>query len=68
MNLIFKHLCPNVVFDDDVLLPVFKLNSRIFKDMSGTKTKLHFVGNVEFPPQVRQLLQERMPTVYGLPT
>ena len=51
VDLIFKHLCPNVVFDDDVLLHVFQLNSRIFKDMIGTETKLHFVGNIEFPPQ-----------------
>ena len=67
VDLIFKHLCPNVVFDDDVLLPIFQLNSRVFKDMIGTENRLHFVGNVDFPPQVRQLLQERFPTVYGLP-
>ena len=67
VDLIFKYLYHNVVFDDDVLFPFFQLNSRIFKDMIGTETILHFVGNIEFPPQVRQLLQERMPTVYGLP-
>ena len=67
VDLIFKHLCPHVVFEDDVLLPVFQLNSRVFKDMIGTENKLQFVGNVHFPPQVRQLLQERMPTVYAPP-
>ena len=36
VDLIFKHLCPNVVFDDDVLLHIFQLNSRVFKDMIGT--------------------------------
>ena len=67
VDLIFKHLCPNVVFADDVLLPVFQLNPRVFKDMIGTENRLQFVGDVNLPPQVRQLLQERMPTMYGLP-
>ena len=28
---------------------------------------MHLFGNIEFPPQVKQLLRERMPTLYGLP-
>ena len=64
VDLIFKHLCHNIVFEDDVLLLVFKLNSRFFKDMIGTENRLQFVGNVIFPPHVMQLLQERMPIVH----
>ena len=35
--------------------------------MIGTENRLQFEGNVSFPPQVRQLLQERMPTVHSSP-
>ena len=58
---------------DDVLLPVFQLHSRIFKDMIELKISCKLSTEVEvckcyvFFTQVRQLLQERMPTVYGSP-
>lgn len=32
-----------------------------------TGNKLHFVGDFEYPIQVRQLLQQKMSIVYGLP-
>ena len=36
VDLIFKHLCPNIIFENDVLLSIFKLNPKVFKDMIGT--------------------------------
>ena len=40
VDLIFKYLCPNIVFENDSYLPVFQLNSRVFRDMIGTDNKL----------------------------
>ena len=53
--------------ENDSYLPVFQLNSRVFRDMIGTENKLHVVGNVPFITRVRHLLKERMPIVYGSP-
>ena len=66
VDLIFKYLCPGVVFENDSYLHVFQLNSRVFRDIIGTDNKLPAeVAHVTFLSQVRPLLQERMPTVYG---
>ena len=66
-DLIFKYLCPDIVFENDSYLHVFQLNSRVFRDMIGTENKLPYGANVSFISQVRHLLQERMPIVYGSP-
>ena len=65
VDLIFKYLCPDIVFENDSSLPVFQLNSRVFRDMIGTDNKLPEGVNVTFLSQARPLLQERLPTVYG---
>ena len=65
VDLIFKYLCPDIVFENDSYLPVFQLNSRVFRDMVGTDNKLPEGVHVTFLSQVRYLLQERLPTVYG---
>ena len=65
VDLIFKYLCPDIVFENDYYLPVFQLNSRVFRDMIGTDNKFPEGVHVTFLSQVRPLLQERMPTVYG---
>ena len=65
VDLILKYLCPDVVFENDSYLPVFQLNSRVFRDIIGTDNKLPEGVHVTFLSQVRHLLQERMPTVYG---
>ena len=65
VDLIFKYLCPDIVFENDSYLHVFQLNSRVFRDMIGTNNKLPEGAHVTFLSQVRHLLQERMPTVYG---
>ena len=62
VDLIFKYLCLDIVFENDSYLPVFQLNSRVFRDMIGTENKLPDGANVSFISQVRHLLQERMPT------
>ena len=68
VDLIFKYLCPDAVFENDLFLPVFQLNSRVFRDMIGTDRKLPEMVDVTFLSQVRHLLKERMPTVYGSPS
>ena len=65
VDLIFRYLCPDIVFENDSDLPVFQLNSRVFRDMVGTDNKLPEGVHVTFLSQVRPLLQERLPTVYG---
>ena len=65
VDLIFRYLCPDIVFENDSDLPVFQLNSRVFRDMVGTNNKLPEGVHVTFLSQVRPLLQERLPTVYG---
>ena len=65
VDLIFKYLCPDVVFENDSYLPVFQLNSRVFRDIIGTYNRLPERVHVTFLSQVMPLLQERMPTVYG---
>ena len=65
VDLIFKYLCPNIVFENDSYLPVFQLNSRVFRDMIGTDNKLPEGVHVSFLSHARPLLQERLPTVYG---
>ena len=47
---------------------MFQLNSRVFIDMIGTDNKFPEGVHVTFLSQVRPLLQERMPTVYGFVT
>ena len=64
-DLIFKYLCPDIVFENDSSLPVFQLNPRVFRDMIETDNKLPEGVHVTFLSQVRPLLQERFPTVYG---
>ena len=64
VDLIFRYLCPDVVFENDSDLHVFQLNSRVFRDMVGTDNKLPEGVHVTFLSQVRPLLQERLPTVY----
>ena len=65
VDLIFKYLCPDIVFENDSYLPVFQLNLRVFRDMVGTDNKFPEGVHVTFLSQVRHLLQERLPTVYG---
>ena len=65
VDLIFIYLFPDIVFENDSSLPVFQLNSRVFRDMIGTDNKLPEGVHVTFLSQVRPLLQERLPTVYG---
>ena len=67
VDLIFKYLCPDIVFENDSYLPVFQLNSRVFRYMISTENKLQAGENVAFITHVRYLLKERMPTVYGSP-
>ena len=43
----------------------FQLNSRVFRDMVGTENKFPEGVHVTFLSQVRPLLQERLPIVYG---
>ena len=40
VDLIFKYLCPGIVFVNDSYLLVFQLNSRVFRDMIRTDNKL----------------------------
>ena len=67
VDLIFKYLCPDIVFENDSYLLVFQPNPRVFRDMIGTENKLQAGENVPFITHVRHLLKVRIPIVYGSP-
>ncbi|KAK1387901.1 hypothetical protein POM88_016079 [Heracleum sosnowskyi] len=64
-KLIFCHLCPDVVFQDDVILPICRITDNNVKSLVNSDKANGFQGNAFIPDEVRLFLQEKMPTHYG---
>ncbi|KAK1383202.1 hypothetical protein POM88_020937 [Heracleum sosnowskyi] len=66
LQLIFNHLCPNVVFEDDVVLPICRITDNNIKSLVNSDKANGFIGNAFIPDEVRFFLHQKMPTCYGL--
>ncbi|KAK1403937.1 hypothetical protein POM88_003542 [Heracleum sosnowskyi] len=66
LQLIFNHLCPNVVFEDDVVLPICRITENNIKSLVNSDKANGFIGNAFIPDEVRFFLHQKMPTRYGL--
>ncbi|KAK1384549.1 hypothetical protein POM88_022284 [Heracleum sosnowskyi] len=64
-QLIFNHLCPNVTFEEDVILPIYRITENNIKSLVNSDKANGFTGNAFIPDKVRLFLQEKMPTCYG---
>jgi len=61
-------MCPDVVFESDQTLQIFKITDNNIKILKSSDKANGFEGNAFIPDEVRLLLQERMPTQYGIDT
>ncbi|KAK1353833.1 hypothetical protein POM88_052198 [Heracleum sosnowskyi] len=66
LQLIFNHFCPNVVFEDDVVLPICRIIENHIKSLVNSDKANGFIGNAFIPDEVRFFLHQKMPTRYGL--
>ncbi|KAK1371557.1 hypothetical protein POM88_037649 [Heracleum sosnowskyi] len=64
-QLIFCHLCPDVIFEDDVILPICRITEKNVKSLVNSDKANGFQGNAFIPDEVRLFLKEKMPTRYG---
>ena len=65
LHLIFVHLIPDVVFQNDLCIKVHKNGPRSFVDMTNKDVKNQFNTPILYPEQFMALLQARMPDVHG---
>ena len=65
LHLIFVHLCPDSVFQNDTCIKVHKNGPRSFVDMTNKDVKNQFNTPIVYPEQFMALLQARMPDKYG---
>ncbi|KAK1387713.1 hypothetical protein POM88_015891 [Heracleum sosnowskyi] len=65
LQLIFNHLCPNVIFEDDVVLPICRITENNVKSLVNSDKANGFRGNAFIPDEIRLFLKEKMPTQYG---
>ena len=65
LHLIFVHLIPDVVFQNDLCIKVHKNGPRSFVDMTNKDVKNQFNTPIVYPEHFMALLQARMPDVYG---
>lgn len=68
LQLIFSHLCPNAVFENDTILPICIISENNIKSLINSDKTNGFQGNALIPDEVRLLLSKRMSTYYGPPT
>ncbi|KAK1351406.1 hypothetical protein POM88_054379 [Heracleum sosnowskyi] len=66
LQLIFNHLCPNVVFENDIVLPICRITENNIKSLVNSDKANGFIGNLVIPDEVRFFLHRKMPTRYGL--
>ena len=65
LHLIFVHLIPDVMLQNDNCFKVHKNGPRSFVDMTNQDVKNQFNTPIVYPQQFPALLQERLPDVYG---
>ncbi|KAK1386337.1 hypothetical protein POM88_024072 [Heracleum sosnowskyi] len=64
-QLIFNHLCPDAIFEEEVVLPICRITDNNVKSLVNSDKVNDFLGNAYIPDEVRLFLQEKMPTQYG---
>ncbi|KAK1365660.1 hypothetical protein POM88_041221 [Heracleum sosnowskyi] len=64
-QLIFNHFCPDVVFEEDVILHICRITENNIKSLVNSDKANGFSGNAFIPDEVRIFLKEKMPTQYG---
>ena len=65
LHLIFVHLIPNVVLQNETCMKVHKNGPRSFVDMTNKDVKNEFNTPIVYPQQIMALLRGRLPDVYG---
>ena len=65
LHLIFVHLIPDAVLQNEICIKVHKNGPRSFVDMTNKDVKNKFNTPIVYPQQFMALLQARMPDVYG---
>ena len=65
LHLIFVHLIPDVVLQNETCIKVHKNGPRSFVDMTNKDVKNKFNTPIVYPQQFLALLQARLPDVYG---
>ena len=65
LHLIFVHLIPDAVLQNDTCIKVHKNGPRSFVDMTNKDVKNKFNTPIVYPQQFLALLQARLPDVYG---
>ena len=65
LHLIFVHLIPDAVLQNEICIKVHKNGPRSFVDMTNKDVKNKFNTPIVYPPQFLALLQARFPDVYG---
>lgn len=65
VHLIFQYLCPDIVFENNIWLSVFRNTLRSFRDMLGTERKNNCISSIDYRNKVRHLLHQRLPIIYG---
>ena len=65
LHLIFVHLIPDAVLQNEICIKVHKNGPRSFVDMTNKDVKNKFNTPIVYPQQFMAVLQARMPDVYG---
>ena len=65
LYLIFVHLIPDAVIQNENCIKVYKNGPRSFVDIANKDVKNKFNTPIVYPQQFLALLQERLPEVYG---
>ena len=64
-QLIFSHMCPDITFENDTILPICKITDNNVKVLINFDRSNGFKGLVFIPDEVRLFLQKKMPTQYN---
>ena len=64
-QLIFSHMCPDVIFENDTILPICKITDNNVKVLINSDKSNGFKGLAYNPEEVRLFLQNKMPTQYN---
>jgi hypothetical protein len=56
LHLIFAYMCPNVVFESDTTVPIFKITDNNIKVLRTSDKANGFEGNAFIPDEARLLL------------
>ena len=63
--MIFSHICPDAIFENDIILPICKITDNNVKVLINANKSNGFKGLAFIPNEVRIFLQKKMPTQYN---